>query len=98
MQPAPTFPYPTLFRADPAGGPRQHDRVGVREGDHRERAEVEDRGGSASVAQGSRSGRVGEARKSTRLNSSHSQISYVVFCLYKKTMVSWTPCLRLPPP
>src|SRR5688572_31006506 len=27
-----------------------------------------------------------EDRKSTRLNSSHSQISYAVFCLKKKTM------------
>src|SRR2546430_4437365 len=27
-------------------------------------------------------------RKSTRLNSSHSQISYAVFCLKKKTMAS----------
>src|SRR5688572_31991490 len=33
------------------------------------------------------SGRLGFAadRKSTRLNSSHSQISYAVFCLKKKT-------------
>src|SRR5688572_1947096 len=31
---------------------------------------------------------VGPDRKSTRLNSSHSQISYAVFCLKKKT----TPC------
>src|SRR6266478_9381170 len=29
-------------------------------------------------------GRVREDRKSTRLNSSHSQISYAVFCLKKK--------------
>src|SRR2546430_13324260 len=29
-------------------------------------------------------GAVGEDRKSTRLNSSHSQISYAVFCLKKK--------------
>src|SRR2546430_9277005 len=29
-------------------------------------------------------------RKSTRLNSSHSQISYAVFCLKKKT--KGTPC------
>src|SRR2546430_3526905 len=29
--------------------------------------------------------RVREDRKSTRLNSSHSQISYAVFCLKKKT-------------
>src|SRR5688572_32878970 len=33
-------------------------------------------------------GKVPEAdRKSTRLNSSHSQISYAVFCLKKKMMV-----------
>src|SRR2546430_6050146 len=30
--------------------------------------------------------RVGSDRKSTRLNSSHSQISYAVFCLKKNTM------------
>src|SRR2546427_6672712 len=29
-------------------------------------------------------GRKGQDRKSTRLNSSHSQISYAVFCLKKK--------------
>src|SRR2546427_5963052 len=29
-------------------------------------------------------GRTGADRKSTRLNSSHSQISYAVFCLKKK--------------
>src|SRR2546430_9741862 len=33
----------------------------------------------------SRPGIVLEDRKSTRLNSSHSQISYAVFCLKKKT-------------
>src|SRR2546430_5592819 len=34
------------------------------------------------------SGRVGITdRKSTRLNSSHSQISYAVFCLKKKTSI-----------
>src|SRR2546430_13572056 len=32
-------------------------------------------------------------RKSTRLNSSHSQISYAVFCLKKKTIARWS---RLP--
>src|SRR2546430_14117177 len=32
---------------------------------------------------GRRGGRLGD-RKSTRLNSSHSQISYAVFCLKKK--------------
>src|SRR2546430_5522062 len=32
--------------------------------------------------------RFGEDRKSTRLNSSHSQISYAVFCLKKKKTFS----------
>src|SRR5688572_32633218 len=32
-----------------------------------------------------------EDRKSTRLNSSHSQISYAVFCLKKKKQISTTP-------
>src|SRR2546430_17316794 len=31
----------------------------------------------------------GGDRKSTRLNSSHSQISYAVFCLKKKKKLSW---------
>src|SRR5438309_10233155 len=31
---------------------------------------------------------VGEDRKSTRLNSSHSSISYAVFCLKKKKFLS----------
>src|SRR5438445_8947423 len=30
-------------------------------------------------------------RKSTRLNSSHANISYAVFCLKKKTLSPWTP-------
>src|SRR2546427_2309878 len=33
-------------------------------------------------------------RKSTRLNSSHSQISYAVFCLKKKTQYTRTPTWR----
>src|SRR3989475_4586958 len=39
--------------------------------------------GSPAPARGDRAGVV-EDRKSTRLNSSHSQISYAVFCLKKK--------------
>src|SRR2546430_4498890 len=37
-----------------------------------------------------------EDRKSTRLNSSHSQISYAVFCLKKKKKLS-TASTDLPP-
>src|SRR2546430_7310625 len=47
----------------------------------------------------------GEDRKSTRLNSSHSQISYAVFCLKKKkkhtrpvTVTSDAYELQAPPP
>src|SRR2546427_8827697 len=36
-------------------------------------------------------------RKSTRLNSSHSQISYAVFCLKKKTAVFQRPVDRQRP-
>src|SRR2546428_10270508 len=35
-------------------------------------------------------------RKSTRLNSSHDQISYAVFCLQKKTAEGCAPRARTP--
>src|SRR2546430_7853019 len=38
-----------------------------------------------------------EDRKSTRLNSSHSQISYAVFCLKKKKSTRITASKDLPP-
>src|SRR2546430_10768864 len=38
-----------------------------------------------------------EDRKSTRLNSSHSQISYAVFCLKKKKKFTAHGKQRLPP-
>src|SRR5690349_23196486 len=67
------FPYTTLFRS-------HHDRVLALEGrrgrrlhHHRRRR---DRAGRR---------RPGLDRKSTRLNSSHVEISYAVFCLKKKT-------------
>src|SRR2546430_13293303 len=37
--------------------------------------------------------RVEQDRKSTRLNSSHSQISYAVFCLKKKNVILIVPLL-----
>src|SRR3712207_7091434 len=37
-------------------------------------------------------------RKSTRLNSSHANISYAVFCLKKKQKsASWPPCTPVSP-
>src|SRR2546428_5170137 len=45
-------------------------------------------GWSAVTATRSRTGALNEDRKSTRLNSSHDQISYAVFCLKKKKPTS----------
>src|SRR5205085_7380309 len=44
-----------------------------------------DFGGSPPWISGMAQGTALQDRKSTRLNSSHSQISYAVFCLKKKT-------------
>src|SRR2546430_4408700 len=80
------FPYTTLFRsAVDAGEPDrpQPGQVGVVVADQREPAghvDVHLRGGRL----GADARQVVEDRKSTRLNSSHSQISYAVFCLKKK--------------
>src|SRR5438270_5343166 len=66
------FPYTTLFRSgDPVGG-LITDSAGNLYG-------TTSNGGSAV-----RGCAVEIDRKSTRLNSSHSQISYAVFCLKKK--------------
>src|SRR3712207_7619427 len=70
------FPYTTLFRS----GLEQHP----------ERRPVRGRGGRGGAEGGHgvlpvRRGRVPpEDRKSTRLNSSHANISYAVFCLKKQ--------------
>src|SRR5688572_31282268 len=85
------FPYTTLFRSSLAGGflfqaPRSlgvAGRGGAAAGAHPQRSV---RPGSR-AERGGRSGASGD-RKSTRLNSSHSQISYAVFCLKKKKITN----------
>src|SRR2546427_7827262 len=85
------FPYTTLFRSELREGP-EHGCRDQQPGDH-----VLDPGDgcarlglAASTAQALHGQHVAdgaaddEDRKSTRLNSSHSQISYAVFCLKKK--------------
>src|SRR3712207_8188578 len=63
------FPYTTLFRSRTgAGDPRGADDAEV---------------GATPASSSSRRGVAGD-RKSTRLNSSHANISYAVFCLKKK--------------
>src|SRR5688572_31116980 len=74
------FPYTTLFRSD-----RLQQLVGKNARlavTHKHVAHVDDaRGGHRPRAKALRQR---QDRKSTRLNSSHSQISYAVFCLKKK--------------
>src|SRR2546430_7158357 len=78
------FPYTTLFRSFTVAGRRPLENLVLLNG-------VEYTGSSQlGVTPGGVSGdllgidAVREDRKSTRLNSSHSQISYAVFCLKKK--------------
>src|SRR5688572_31059754 len=79
------FPYTTLFRSPRRD--RRHAR-GVHEEEHvvARRSDSGARGRDDLDPAAVRSARDGELedRKSTRLNSSHSQISYAVFCLKKK--------------
>src|SRR2546427_7714917 len=78
------FPYTTLFRSR---GPdraelQARDRSPVRPVEENQ-AQVGLRPGAGAAAAPA-PGRSPTDRKSTRLNSSHSQISYAVFCLKKK--------------
>src|SRR2546427_8356888 len=72
------FPYTTLFRSQHGGPLRVDLRDGVEDGPHQQGAKAQ----RGLVEQ--QQPRPCQDRKSTRLNSSHSQISYAVFCLKKK--------------
>src|SRR3712207_6875161 len=75
------FPYTTLFRSLRAG----HPRLGAPVAGEDEQEGL--RGGDAVLLGEGVDGvllRVRGDRKSTRLNSSHANISYAVFCLKKK--------------
>src|SRR3712207_8640399 len=69
------FPYTTLFRSVRAVLPLGTDAFAGRDGG--------DAGGAEVGPDHARSGETD--RKSTRLNSSHANISYAVFCLKKNT-------------
>src|SRR3712207_6924961 len=92
------FPYTTLFRsvATPDGGGEQRDVTDEDEAHRREDQEegpVEpDTQDRTHRDQECQQQHVGDRdRKSTRLNSSHANISYAVFCLKKKKIggVRW---------
>src|SRR3712207_7262647 len=81
------FPYTTLFRSVHDGGEADdHDQQEAEQLDRRQ-AEVElDRlRDAAEVDERDDRDEDQRDRKSTRLNSSHANISYAVFCLKKKT-------------
>src|SRR3712207_8654210 len=85
------FPYTTLFRSDHAEDPveeQQEDRDDDEAGRARDEALVEgllaERRGDLRLRDQLELDRQRADRKSTRLNSSHANISYAVFCLKKK--------------
>src|SRR5688572_31319978 len=85
------FPYTTLFRSrrrfDRAEAPLRRHRARCRHRFAGRRHVFPVHQEASKRAGGGASGKVRSAcrdRKSTRLNSSHSQISYAVFCLKKK--------------
>src|SRR5690349_23745039 len=79
------FPYTTLFRSVEAarGAARRSRHSHADRGRPRESQSRRSFGGVAAAAR--ERGPAGPDRKSTRLNSSHVEISYAVFCLKKKT-------------
>src|SRR5688572_31301586 len=81
------FPYTTLFRSALPGGDGVEASVGEGTGLG---------AGGDTTGDVARLGEHGQRdvqdRKSTRLNSSHSQISYAVFCLKKKKITLSTSC------
>src|SRR5205085_12134678 len=99
------FPYTTLFRSSRR---RARDREGGDGGqgaDDREQpleraARSDRRSAEELLVSGVRlrwRGQNPEDRKSTRLNSSHSQISYAVFCLKKKKKINRYLLIIIPP-
>src|SRR2546430_11370529 len=78
------FPYTTLFRSQ---GVRKEAADGGQLGSPEAPSRSPER--SRSLPRQNARGRTDRDRKSTRLNSSHSQISYAVFCLKKKKKNRW---------
>src|SRR5258707_4010633 len=83
------FPYTTLFRSEPDHRPQAERQLALGpapEGVSARQREGERRLGVAVDALAPAVKAQRRDRKSTRLNSSHANISYAVFCLKKKQM------------
>src|SRR2546427_5649954 len=84
------FPYTTLFRSLPKAGQVRRERYPctkeliARVGEKKYRRKGDGHGNEVHKVHEVFGPRSNLDRKSTRLNSSHSQISYAVFCLKKK--------------
>src|SRR3712207_8251760 len=88
------FPYTTLFRSFLRGsGPDQqaHEQPEIVPGDMDQIALVDIL--PAPQPRPAHATSVQEDRKSTRLNSSHANISYAVFCLKKKNKPNYIPAV-----
>src|SRR3712207_8159321 len=98
------FPYTTLFRSRGQALARGQQRELALGGVALEvvqaldaladRLEVRQQAAEPAVVDVGHAGALGD-RKSTRLNSSHANISYAVFCLKKKTPLSHAPTAPL---
>src|SRR3712207_7964956 len=75
------FPYTTLFRSEAEAGDDAADDIGAAVG---EGGAAGGGGAGGLAAQDAVDAALHRDRKSTRLNSSHANISYAVFCLKKK--------------
>src|SRR3712207_8062834 len=88
------FPYTTLFRSRPEPPGARGDRLAI--DPPLRRPQVVRRGvpdlprRARAAGEGSCRARERVDRKSTRLNSSHANISYAVFCLKKKKSIIWS--------
>src|SRR2546427_9001979 len=78
------FPYTTLFRSGGVLDRGESLEGGLADAQVRVVIPQAQHGGQVNVIAQACDGAQGVDRKSTRLNSSHSQISYAVFCLKKK--------------
>src|SRR5688572_31966434 len=87
------FPYTTLFRSGRVLVPDRDEKTGGADPAAAPPESRQLRGLPRRARSLARSDRRREDRKSTRLNSSHSQISYAVFCLKKKKNESGLPAL-----
>src|SRR2546430_12435563 len=84
------FPYTTLFRSQKRAVSSFREVYELMGGRRADRTVPPPRRCHSVAAQ--RPAARGTDRKSTRLNSSHSQISYAVFCLKKKSTNRTTQC------